>query len=283
MDSTPRPALLLDLDPELGGGIESQDWELARQAIRAELIRVDPGVWSLPTNPANSGNIIGLIVNDGMISRETALSQHVAFELLTPGDVLLLAPPADDLDLLGGRVTVTALSPVTLIVLSKAFVHAAASWPGLLTNLHRRLEAQRRWLAIQGLAAHLPRAADRVLLTLWLLADRCGRVTPEGIVLPLAVSHEAVGRLAAARRPTITLALRDLETAGCVHRRPDGHLTLTPAARRRVQELANASTRPPPLGPGVVVLPAREASRPPDPDGPRRCGLSCAAGWQAPG
>lgn len=93
VDSTPRPALLLDLDPELGGGIESQDWELARQAIRAELIRVDPGVWSLPTNPANSGNIIGLIVNDGMISRETALSQHVAFELLTPGDVLLLAPP----------------------------------------------------------------------------------------------------------------------------------------------------------------------------------------------
>ena len=66
--STSRPVLLLDLDPDLGGGIEPQDWELVRQAIRIKLIRVDPGVWSLPTNAADSGNIIGLIVNDGMIS-----------------------------------------------------------------------------------------------------------------------------------------------------------------------------------------------------------------------
>lgn len=53
-------------------------------------------------------------------------------------------------------------------------------------------------MALQGLAAHLPRVEDRLLLTLWMLAERCGRVTPEGIVLPLALSHEALGRLAAA-------------------------------------------------------------------------------------
>jgi hypothetical protein len=34
---------------------------------------------------------VGLIVNHGMISREIALGEHVAFELLTPGDVLLPA------------------------------------------------------------------------------------------------------------------------------------------------------------------------------------------------
>jgi hypothetical protein len=73
---------------------------------------------------------------------------------------------------------VTALDPSELIVLSKPFIHAAARWPSLLTNLHRRLEAQRQRLAIQGLAVHLPRAEDRVLLTLWILAHRCGRVTP---------------------------------------------------------------------------------------------------------
>lgn len=54
------------------------------------------------------------------------------------------------------------------------------------------------FMALQGLAAHLPRVEDRLLLTLWMLAERCGRVTPEGIVLPLALSHEALGRLAAA-------------------------------------------------------------------------------------
>ncbi|MGH2883887.1 MAG: helix-turn-helix domain-containing protein [Solirubrobacteraceae bacterium] len=122
-----------------------------------------------------------------------------------------------------------------------------------MTSLHGRLEAQRRRLAIQSLAAHLPRAKDRLLLTLWILADSCGRVTPEGTVLPLSLSHEVLGRLAAARRPTVTLALGHLETAECIHRRGDGHLTLGSAAYRRVQELTHASISDPPIGPRVAL------------------------------
>jgi hypothetical protein len=132
----------------------------------------------LPPGACEAGNIFGLIVNDGMISREIALGEHVAFGLLTPGDVLLpAAAEPDDLNL-GGRVTLTALDRAELIVLSKPFIHAAARWPSLLNNLHRRLEAQRQRLAIQGLAAHLPRAEDRLLLTLWMLAHRWGTSHP---------------------------------------------------------------------------------------------------------
>ncbi len=250
---TPKTVSLLDVDPDLGRGIESQDWKVARHAIQATLIRIDRREWTLPTDACDTGSIIGLIVNDGMITREIALAEHVAFELLIPGDVLLLhtAGP-DDLDL-GGRVSVTALNPAELIVLSKPFIHAAARWPSLLTNLHRRVEAQRRRLAIQGLAAHLPRAEDRLLLTLWILADSCGRVTPEGTLLPISLSHEALGRLAAARRPTISLALRSLETTGCVQRRANGHLVLGSAARRRVQELTYTTNSRPPIGPSVAL------------------------------
>jgi CRP/FNR family transcriptional regulator, cyclic AMP receptor protein len=192
-----------------------------------------------------------------MISRETALGEHVAFELLTPGDVLLLAgAEPDDLDL-GARVTLTALDPAELIVLSTRFIHAAARWPSLLTNLHRRLDAQRQRLAVQGLAAHLPRAEDRLLLTLWILAHRCGRVTPEGIVLPLPLSHEVLGRLVAARRPTITLAMRTLESTECVQRGRNGYLTLGPAAHRKVQELTHAGISRLPIGPSVALHPPR--------------------------
>ena len=256
----PDVALLLDLDPDLGCGIERHDWESARQATRANLAQVNPGEWTLPTHAADPGHIIGLIVADGMISRETALSDHVVFELLTPGDVLVLPGSAPDL-VVGGAVGLTALSRARLIVLGRPFIHATVRWPVLLANLHHRLEAQRRRLAVQALAAHLPRAEDRVLLTLWLLATRCGRVTPDGIALPLFLSHEVLGRLAAARRPTISLALRELETADLVRRRSRGHLTLTPNARRRVHQLTAGSNGVPPIGPGLTPQNGRRRRR----------------------
>lgn len=250
---TPNTVSLLEVDPDLGRGIESHDWEAARRVTRAELTRIDRHECVSAAGACETGNTVGLIVNDGMISREIALGEHVAFELLTPGDALLLAAAEpDDLDL-GGRVTLTALIPAELIVLSNSFIQAAARWPSLLTNLHRRLEAQRQRLAIQGLAAHLPRAEDRLLLTLWILADCCGRVTPEGTVLPLSLSHEVLGRLAAARRPTITLALRTLESTQSVQRGPNGYLTLGPAAHRRVKELTHASISRLPIGPSVAL------------------------------
>jgi len=247
----PDVASLLDLDPDLGRGIERHYWESARHATRANLAHVDHGAWTMPNDVAGAGNIIGLIVDDGMISRETALGDHVVFELLTPGDVLMLPAGAPDDLAVGGPVGLAALSRVRLIVLGRPFIHAAMHWPVLLTNLHRRLEAQRRRLAVQGLAAHLPRAEDRVLLTLWLLADRCGRVTPDGIVLPLSLTHEVLGRLAAARRPTVTLALQTLETADFVRRRSNRHLALTARAHRRVHQLTTGSNGASPIGPGL--------------------------------
>lgn len=249
----PNTVSLLDVEPDLGRGIEPQDWELARQATRSTMIQVEPGECEWLAGAYDSGSIVGLVVNDGMISREISFGEHVAFDLLASGDVLLLpGTGSDELDL-GGRVTLTALNPGELIVLSRPFVHAAARWPSLLTNVHRRLEAQQRRVAIQCLAAHMPRAEDRLLLTLWLLAHTCGRVAPEGIVLPLSLSHEALGRVAAARRSTITLALRQLETAGLIQRRPNGHLVVGPGAQRKVEEITQASSRRPPIGPSVAL------------------------------
>lgn len=248
----PDTVSLLDVEPDLGRGIESQDWEIACQATRATLSRVEPGECAWLAGAGETGSIIGLVVTDGLVSREISLGDHVAFNLLAPGDVLLLpGAGSDELDL-GGRVTLTALGPTELIVLSKRFIRAAARWPSLLTNLHRRLEAQHRRVAVQCLAAHMPRAEDRLLLTLWLLAQTCGRVTPEGIVLSLPLSHEALGRLAAARRSTTTLALRELETAGRIQRRADGELILGSAARQRIQELTQGTISRPPIGPSVA-------------------------------
>lgn len=64
---------------------------------------------------------------------------------------------------------------------------------------------------------------------------------PEGIVLPLALTHDLLGQLIGARRSTTTLALRALESDGLFRRTEDGSWLLMAAGERRV----NAITRAP--------------------------------------
>ena len=45
-------------------------------------------------------------------------------------------------------------------------------------------------------------------------------MTPDGVVVPLQLTHEALGQLVGARRPTVTLALKMLCDRGAIER-PD--------------------------------------------------------------
>jgi hypothetical protein len=226
---------VLDLDPDLGSRISGPEWESARQACRANLVHVPAGRWDLPAGAGTDlDDIIGLLLVGGLLAREHALADRRSLELLSRGDVLLLPVGSSGAAVPSGATTLTALNQATLMVLGGAFLAAAARWPSLLANMNRRLEAQRARLVAQSLAMHLPRAAHRVLMTLWLLGDSCGRVTPQGIVLPLDFTHDVLGQLAAARRPTVTLALGELQATGCVVRDDNGHLILTAEAQREV-------------------------------------------------
>jgi DNA-binding transcriptional ArsR family regulator len=238
---------VLDLDPDLGSGIQASDWDLARRAIPAELLRVACGSWAMPDPRASRDDIVALVVSDGVLAREVVLGDHHAIELLCRGDVLLrpYAPEGPDA---GTPVRLSALCDSAVMTLGAPFLRALARWPALLANLHRRVEDQRHRVAIQSLTMHLPRAADRLLLTLWVLAESCGRVAPDGTVIPLNLTHDTLGRLTAARRPTVTLALRALEAAGLVTRRGDGHLVLTSAAEEEVDALTRTSRAAPNLG-----------------------------------
>src|SRR5262249_24589688 len=76
----------------------------------------------------------------------------------------------------------------------------------------------------------LPRVQDRLMGLMWLLAEFWGRVTPAGIRLPVSLSHEVLGGLVGARRPTVTLALSELAEGGSLIRHEDGWLILEPPA-----------------------------------------------------
>ena len=54
------------------------------------------------------------------------------------------------------------------------------------------------------------------------LADRWGRVTPEGIVLPLRLTHTVIAQLTGLRRPSVSISLGELERAGEIVRLTKG-------------------------------------------------------------
>ncbi len=236
-NSGAKLAHVLDLDPDLGAGLRAEDQEAARWACRGRVVKLPRGNWDYPELAGERDDLLGMVITDGLLCREVSLRDRYLFELLGPGDVLAL-PIVVDRPRLGGQIKITAVNKTKAVLLGESFIRAAGRWPSLLTAVHRRLETQREHLAIQGLIAHLPRAEHRLLLQLWHLADRWGRMTSEGTLLPLPFTHDLLGQLSASRRSTATLALRTLECEGCIRRVRGGSWLLTHTAEQRIRTIA---------------------------------------------
>ena len=83
-------------------------------------------------------------------------------------------------------------------------------------------------LATQLAICQLPRVDQRLLAMMWLLAESWGQVTSAGTTLPLTLTHDTLGGLVGARRPTVTLALGELTDRGAIVRQDRGWLLLEP-------------------------------------------------------
>jgi hypothetical protein len=77
-------------------------------------------------------------------------------------------------------------------------------------------------LATTQAISQLNRVDRRLLSLFWHLAERWGRMTPEGVAVPLTLSHRMLGQLVGARRPTVSTAISDLAGRDELVRRPDG-------------------------------------------------------------
>jgi CRP-like cAMP-binding protein len=120
-------------------------------------------------------------------------------------------------------------------------------WPTIAHALLRRTERRAEDLGVLRAIACEPRLEVRLVLLLWHLAARWGRVAPGEIHLTLPLTHRLLGQLVAAERPSISHALGRLADAGLVESTAgDWHLYgsleqhLTALARGR---LHRASTR----------------------------------------
>jgi len=79
-----------------------------------------------------------------------------------------------------------------------------------------------RWLSFHLAVCHLKRIETRLLVVFWHFADRWGHVRPDGVHVPIRVTHQLLAGVVGAQRPSVTTALSELRRTGEVERLPDG-------------------------------------------------------------
>lgn len=211
---------VVDALPEIVEHLDPDQRELARRQLVADVIVARTGAWRPPPLAAEPRQL-GLLVLDGLLSRDVILERPLATELVGQGD-LLWPDEGDNADApIPFGVSWTVLQPARLAVLDAGFARALGQWPEALAAIVRGAGTRAYYLAITMAVSNLRRVDVRLLVLLWYLADRWGRVTPEGIVLPLKLTHETLARLVGAQRPSVTTALRQLDEDGRVQRTAD--------------------------------------------------------------
>ena len=217
---------VFDADPDLLGGLDASTTDLLRRRVVAPMLWIDAGPWAPPPCPAGPGNCFGLLVLDGLIIRSLRFEGRNCPELIGAGDVL--RPwDGDDQNSIPASVFWAALERTTVAILDDRFVAMARRWPTIMSQLLSRTVQRSRTLAFQLAIVHVRHAETRLRMLLWHLADRWGRVTSDGVHLPLALTHETLADLACMRRPTASTALQRLTRNGELERRPGGGWLLT--------------------------------------------------------
>jgi CRP-like cAMP-binding protein len=107
---------------------------------------------------------------------------------------------------------------VRIAVLDRRAAARLARYPELTGRLVAKALERSRNLATAMAIAHHARVELRLHMLFWHLADRWGRVRPEGVSVPLRLTHAILADLVSARRPSVSTCLGELSRRGVVQR-----------------------------------------------------------------
>ena len=222
MHSTEAGVLLLDADPDLGASLSNEEFAVARRHLRARVRTLEEGPWD-PLGDADHTGHLGLLVLDGVLVRDVSVRGRCCAEVLGAGDVLRPWDQAEAIDAsVGHAYHWEILRRTRIAVLDARLGHVMTRWPSLVSILLQRSLRRVRTMGLQYALTQVQGVDVRLHLVLWHLADRWGRVTPDGVVLRLPLTHQVLGRLIGARRPSVTSALQRLDREGLVTRMDAG-------------------------------------------------------------
>ena len=216
-----RLVRILHEDPDLAHRLDEQEAALAaRQTVgRLEIAR--PGAWR-PVTLDEGKSLFGGLILDGLMVRELSVGGGTAAELLGAGDLVLPIDADEAVPFVSPAVEWTILETTRIAWLDAPFAVALRRWPELGAALLERSQRRFQRLALSQAISQLTRVDERVLIQLWHLSERWGRVRPDGVLLPVRLMHRVLARLVGARRPSVTTAVGSLEKRGLITRLPEG-------------------------------------------------------------
>jgi CRP/FNR family cyclic AMP-dependent transcriptional regulator len=218
---------LLEVDPDLGLLLAGDRLDAARQELRVAVHTLDPGPWDAEKLESASPGHVGMLVIDGVLAREVLVSDTVSTELLGPGDVIRPWRLHDGSALLRHQVRWSVLTRSRFALLDRRFGVELTRYPEVMVAVVDRVNERALRLAVTQAISQLNRVDRRLLAVFWHLAERWGRMTADGVALPMTLSHRMLGQLIGARRPTVSTALGELAKQGEIARRSDGTWLLT--------------------------------------------------------
>jgi CRP/FNR family cyclic AMP-dependent transcriptional regulator len=226
---------VLSVDRELAERLDGVRRARAEALSVARVLRRRTGVWNAKDDARHSRDGAGLLVVEGVLVRRVGMTTRYGAELLSAGDLLQPAQHDGEEATLQSEAAWRVLSPLRLAVLDLAWLGRMAPFPEVTAELMRRMMLRSRRLASLLAIAQHHRLEDRLRLFFWELADRYGRVEPDGVRLDLRLTHELIGHLVGAHRPSVSTALGRLEERGQVLRQ--GRSWLLAGAPASLEEL----------------------------------------------
>jgi DNA-binding transcriptional ArsR family regulator len=209
---------LLEADPELGRDLAPEAFDAAAAGLVARTVEIPRGRWDVAAAWAETKAELGLLIVEGVLLSEVSVGARTSLEVLGPGDLIRPWPARRFPPQVDVRLKVTAPEHARAAVLDAHVIAQAMRWPAVVGQVADRAMGRTSSATLRLLVQQVVRIDERLLLTLWGLAERFGKVTPEGVLVPVALNHTMLAGLVGAHRPSVSHALSDLTERGALER-----------------------------------------------------------------
>ena len=160
---------------------------------------------------------LGVLLLDGVVAHDVLMAGVASTELLGPGDVL--QPWAREHEpLLRRTIRWQVLAETRVALLDRRFSWQLSAWPEVNAALMGRLASARSGSPPSRRSPSSRASTAACSRSCWHLAERWGRVTADGVLVPLTLSHPMLGQIVGARPPPRTGAVRGRVPAGALGR-----------------------------------------------------------------
>src|SRR3954454_6328911 len=162
MPTQSRVAPLLDLDPDLGGFLDDSRHAEAARTLLVRVRRLPTGAWNTARLSVADAGHLGLLVLDGVLSREVLAADVISTELIGPGELLRPWQIAPDPALLRVSARWSVLADTRVAVLDRRLTSQLGAFPEIMSLLVERMTARTQRLAVTQAISQLNRVDQRL-------------------------------------------------------------------------------------------------------------------------